>query len=46
MTEGFRIQQVEEAHAELYFDWIKQGGLAPSGFDLPTLTSKLESIRG
>ena len=31
-----------EAHPELYFDWIKEQGMAPSGFDLATLEQKLQ----
>jgi hypothetical protein len=32
----------EEAHPELYFDWIKEQGLSPSGLDLATLEQKLK----
>lgn len=32
----------EEAHPELYFDWIKEQGVSPSGFDLATLEQKLK----
>lgn len=35
---------VEEAHAELYYDWIAAQGHAPSGFDLAALDSDLKSI--
>lgn len=44
MTEAFFLRYCEEAHAELYFDWIARQGTAPSGFDLETLASRLRQI--
>ena len=35
---------VEEAHAELAFDWINATGNAPSGFDLKALMEELNSV--
>ena len=35
---------VEEAHAELAFDWINAAGTAPSGFDLKALVEELNSV--
>jgi hypothetical protein len=34
----------EEAHCELYFDWIAAQGTAPSGFDLADLAGKMKAI--
>lgn len=35
---------LEEAHAELFFDWVSAQGMAPSGFDLTDLASKLAAL--
>lgn len=35
---------IEEAHAEVFPDWIKQSGLSPSGFNLAQLLFDLDSI--
>jgi len=35
---------VEEAHAELAFDWINAVGTSPSGFDLKALVEELNSV--
>jgi len=44
MTEAFFLKFCEEAHAELYFDWIAAQGTAPVGFDLETLAGRLREI--
>lgn len=46
MTDAFRLKYVEEAHGEIYYDWIKQGGTAPSGFKIDELQNTLASIHG
>lgn len=35
---------VEEAHAELAFDWVNAAGTSPSGFSLKDLTEELASV--
>ncbi|HEV2171560.1 MAG TPA: hypothetical protein VGR40_11460 [Candidatus Binatus sp.] len=35
---------VEEAHAELWYDWVASQGTAPSGFDLSQLAADLKAI--
>ncbi len=44
MTEAFFLKYCEEAHAELYFDWIAKQGMAPSGFDLDALAARLREM--
>jgi hypothetical protein len=44
MTPAFLNHYIEEAHSELYFDWIKSQGEAPSGFSLIDLTAKLQQV--
>lgn len=34
----------DEAHAELYFDWIREQGESPSGFDMDALVGKLPAL--
>lgn len=41
---AFLAKYCEEAHAELFPDWIAAQGVAPSGFDLATLSGKLKEI--
>lgn len=41
---AFLRQYLEEAHAELYFDWIAANGRSPGGLDLATLASDLNAI--
>jgi hypothetical protein len=36
---------LDEAHAEVYPDWVKVGGTAPSGFDLDGLLAKLALVQ-
>lgn len=36
---------VEESHAELFYDWVQKQGTSPSGFDLTSLASKLQSLQ-
>lgn len=44
VTPGFLNQYCDEAHVELYPDWIQSQGTAPSGFDLTDLTTKMTAI--
>lgn len=44
MTTAFFQAYCEEAHAEIYSDWIRSQGTAPSGFDLDTLVSDLSTV--
>lgn len=45
MTPAFFAKFTEEAHAEVFGDWIKQGGMAPSGFNLDQLAVDLASLQ-
>lgn len=45
VTAAFLRARLQEAHAELYFDWIAGNGRSPGGLDLSTLASDLASIR-
>ena len=36
---------VDEAHAEVYADWIKSTGVAPSGFDLSQLLADMSHLK-
>lgn len=36
---------IEEAHSELYMDWIKQAGTSPSGFNLAQLYGDIIAVR-
>jgi hypothetical protein len=38
------VKYVDEAHAEVYPDWIRSGGTAPSGFDLQALLADAQAI--
>jgi hypothetical protein len=40
-----RAGLVEEAHAEVFSDWITKAGTAPSGFDHAALVSKLKALQ-
>ena len=44
MTPAFFAKYVSEAHCELFLDWVKAGGLAPSGFDLDHLAADLKQV--
>jgi hypothetical protein len=44
MTPAFFSKYCDEAHSELFFDWIQSQGAAPSGLDLNTLASDLAEI--
>jgi hypothetical protein len=41
----FLEKYCEEAHAELYGDWIQAQGSSPPGLDLNTLASKLQELQ-
>ena len=45
MTPAFLATFLDECHAEVYGDWIKAAGTAPSGFDLATLLADLTDIQ-
>lgn len=42
VTPAFALKYLEEAHAELFEDFIASNGIAPSGFDLADLAAKLK----
>ncbi len=44
MTAAFAARYLEEAHAELFYDWIEANGRSPGGFDLGVLASDLNSL--
>jgi hypothetical protein len=44
VTPSFLYKYCEEAHSELYFDWSKEQGMAPSGFSLSDLALKLQEV--
>lgn len=44
VTVPFILKYCEEAHAELYFDWINAQGMTPAGFNLNDLADKLKEI--
>lgn len=44
MTRAFFEQYADEAHAELAYDWIREQGTAPSGFDLNTLAADMAEV--
>jgi hypothetical protein len=44
MTPAFLARYCEEAHAELFADWILAGGTSPSGLDVADLTAKLKEV--
>jgi hypothetical protein len=44
VTAAFLTKYCEEAHSELYFDWIAAQGTAPSGLDLSDLAAKMTSL--
>lgn len=44
VTEAFLRKYVEEAHAELAYDWIAANGRSPGGFDLATLAGDLSEL--
>lgn len=45
MTPAFLAQWADEAHAELFADWIAVTGVAPSGLDLTQLTEDLQALQ-
>lgn len=44
VTPAFLNKYCDEAHVELFGDWIRAQGEAPSGFDLTDLTTKMTAI--
>jgi hypothetical protein len=44
VTPAFITAYNEEAHAELFADWVRSQGTAPSGLDLEDLATKLAQI--
>jgi hypothetical protein len=44
VTPEFFAKYCEEAHAELFPDWVQAQGTAPSGLDLAGLIAKMESV--
>lgn len=44
LTPAFLSKYSEEAHSELFFDWIQAQGNSPSGFDLSDLATKLSEL--
>lgn len=44
ITPAFLALYCEEAHSELFFDWVQQQGIAPSGFDLTALAGDLAAL--
>jgi hypothetical protein len=44
VTPAFAARYLDEAHAELFADWIAAQGTAPSGFDLAALAAKLRGL--
>jgi hypothetical protein len=40
----FIAQYCDEAHCELYFDWVRSQGTAPSGFSLDDLASDMAGV--
>lgn len=44
VTRTFVLKYVEEAHSELYFDWIAGQGTAPSGLSLDQLVADLGAL--
>lgn len=45
MTPAFFKVYCEEAHCELFTDWIRANGTAPSGFNLSQLVNDLAALR-
>src|SRR5262249_13031447 len=46
VTPAFLAKYCQEAHAEIFYDWVAQQGTAPSGFDLNSLAEKMRSLIG
>jgi hypothetical protein len=44
VTPAFALKYLEESSVELFGDWIRAQGTAPSGFDLGDLTAKLSAV--
>lgn len=44
MTPEFLVKYNEESHVELFSDWVRSQGTAPSGFDLADLEEKLKAL--
>ena len=44
VTPAFALRYLEEAHAELFPEWIAAQGQAPSGFDMAGLMAKLREV--
>jgi uncharacterized membrane protein YidH (DUF202 family) len=45
MTPAFFAKYCDEAHAEIFLDWIRSVGTAPSGFAIDQLVADLTSLR-
>lgn len=45
MTPAFFAKYCDEAHAEIFLDWIRAVGTAPSGFAIDQLVADLTSLR-
>jgi hypothetical protein len=45
MTLEFAKKYIDEAHSELFYDWIMEQGTAPSGFSLNDLSQRLLAIQ-
>jgi hypothetical protein len=45
VTPAFVLKYTEEAHAELFFDWVQAQGVAPPGLDLDDLAKKLAALK-
>jgi len=44
MTKAFALACIDEAHAELYPDWVTSQGTAPSGLDLAAMEARLKEL--
>jgi hypothetical protein len=43
-TPAFILKYADEAHSELFFDWVQRQNTAPSGFDLAELAAKIMAL--
>lgn len=41
---NFILEYVDECHSEIFADWVRAQGTAPSGFDLSDLITKLPAV--
>ena len=44
VTPAFALKYLEEAHVDLFEDWLSNTGVAPSGFDMADLAAKLQEV--